>query len=56
LRLLPDLGHYEERLKLPLLGIRITKWLLCAFLSPTRLLVKCVEGFVGKVREYGATG
>jgi hypothetical protein len=27
-------------------GSRMTKWLVCAYLSPTERLVKCVDGFV----------
>jgi hypothetical protein len=38
--------------KLPLgAGVRRTKWLVCAYLSPSHRLVRCVEGFVSAEEE-----
>jgi len=41
-------GYYEEKVKLPLIGLRTTRWLVCCYFTPTCRLVRCVDGFVGK--------
>ena len=41
-------GHYEEIVKLPLVGGRSTKWFVCCYISSTQRMLRCVEGFVSK--------
>jgi len=44
-------GHYEETIKLPVVGNRTTRWLICCYVSPTTRLVRCISGFVSKEEE-----
>jgi hypothetical protein len=44
-------GHYEETVKLPVVGHRTTRWLVCCYISPTTRLVRCLSGFVSKEEE-----
>ena len=44
-------GHYEETVKMPLVGKRATKWIVCCYVSQTWRLLRCVEGFVSQEEE-----
>lgn len=44
-------GFVEEQITLPLLGQMPTCWVVCAYLSPTKRLLRVVKGFVSKEEE-----
>mmetsp|Transcript_30409 Transcript_30409/g.61903 ORF Transcript_30409/g.61903 Transcript_30409/m.61903 type:complete len:974 (+) Transcript_30409:172-3093(+) len=47
-----DPNDYRETVRLPLkAGLRRTRWIVCAYLSPTQRLVRCVDGFVSIEEE-----
>ena len=44
-------SHYVETVKLPVLGRRTTKWVVCCYVTPTQRLLRRIDGFVGKGEE-----